>query len=49
MLNITTEKVRVKDKNRNEEVKEQVISVIVVFDDPKAGLEQMDRHRKKYH
>ena len=27
---------------------EQVVSVIVVFDDLKAGLEQMNIHRKKY-
>ena len=49
VLDITKEKVTIKDKNGNENVIDQVISVIVVFDDPKAGLQQMERHRKKYH
>ena len=48
ILDITKEKTKIKEKNGNEKVIEQVVSVIVVFDDPKAGLEQMNIHRKKY-
>ena len=28
--------------------KDQVVSVIIVFDDEKAGLDRMERHRAKY-
>ena len=48
ILDITKEKTKVKQQDGSEKVIEQVVSVIVVFDDPKAGLEQMNIHRKKY-
>ena len=38
ILDITKEEIKVTDENGQEQVKEQVISVIVVFDDPKANL-----------